>query len=251
MKKSMLMLSVMLLLASATGSQATLIDLGPGSFTALAPVITFDEVTLGTTNPTYNFPALTGLGNVSVSFGGFFKGQAATGGSVVTLSDNTPLTGVYPVLDPNAPLTTTVNDSAPGATSPVLSGTPTFNGPISVLFSVPVAGVGLKGGFFDAEHATAIEAYDSLGGVLGRITNSVKGFEFYGLGDSTGLNVIAGISFFITGSEPYGFQIDNLTFGAKNVINAPIDPVPEPTTFLLLGMGLTVLAGANRMKIKK
>ena len=31
----------------------------------------------------------------------------------------------------------TVTDGAPGATSPTLSGQPTFSGPISVLFSKP------------------------------------------------------------------------------------------------------------------
>jgi len=117
----------------------------------------------------------------------------------------------------------------------VLSGSPTFNGPIAVLFSAPVAGVGLKGGFFDAVHSTTIEAYDSTGASLGSITNSVTGFEFYGLADSTGDNVIRGISFYITGNEPAGFEIDNLTFGAADVINVG---VPEPGSCALLAAGL-------------
>ncbi len=225
-------------------SYAALIDLGPGSFTPAAPVITFSEVALGTVNPVYNFTALPGLGNVTVSFGGFFNGQAATGGFPVTLSDTTP-TGPL-ALNPLAPSTKTVNDGA-STTSPVLSGTPTFNGPISVLFSVPVAGVGLKGGYFDALHSTTIEAYDANGNSLGSITNSVTGFEFYGLADSTGANVIKGISFYITGSEPAGFEIDNLTFGAADVI-VPVNPVPEPTAFILLAMGLLGVARFVRSK---
>jgi hypothetical protein len=218
-------------LLTTGGASATLVNLGPGSFTPAASVITFSEVPVGTVNPTYNFTALPGLGNVTVSFGGFFQGQAITGGFPVTLSDNTPSNPL--ALQPGT--ATTVNDGAPGATSPVLSGSPTFNGPIAVLFSTPVAGVGLKGGFFDAAHSTTIEAYDLTGASLGSITNSVTGFEFYGLADSTGANVISGISFYITGNEPAGFEIDDLTFGAASVIN--ID-VPEPGSFALLAAGL-------------
>ena len=35
----------------------------------------------------------------------------------------------------------------------------------------------------------------------------------------SGGNVIAGISFFITGAEPSGFTIDNLTFGSAAEVN--------------------------------
>jgi hypothetical protein len=246
MKKGILILFAILFLASATGSHAGLVNLGPGSFTPLASVITFSEQPLNTNNPIYNFAGLPDLGSVTVTFGGYFVGQAASGGFPDTLSDSTPNIGVALALDAGAPKTFITNDGA-NPTSPVLSGTPTFNGPISVLFSQPVAGVGLDGGYFNAIGATTIEAYDPLGNVLGSIVNSQLGIEFFGLADSTGNNTIAGISFFITGNEPAGFAIDNLTFGAKSAINL----VPEPATLLLLGVGLTVLGGASRRKIKK
>jgi hypothetical protein len=240
--KSLLVLSVaaVCLLASAP-AHATLVDLGPGSFTPAAPVITFSEVPLGTNNPVYSFVALPGLGNVTVSFRGNFLGQAQGGGYPVTLIDSTPSNPL--TLDLSSTAYTT-NDGA-NPTSPVLSGTPIFNGPVSVLFSSPVAGVGLTGGYFDGISGTTIEAYDALGNVLGSITNSQLGLEFYGLADSSGQNVISGISFFITGSEPAGFAIDNLTFGAGGQIH---DLVPEPVTMAGMLLGVSSLIGYVRRR---
>lgn len=236
--KLSLLVSLGLLMITAIApidSHAALINAGPGSFTPLATQITFGEIALGTQNPVYNFTGLTGLGDVTVSFGGNFLGQTATGGSVSTLNPHTPTLGQPLALDPTAPVTFTANDGASDS-NPILSGTPLFNGPISVLFSVPVAGVGLKGGYFNTIGATSIEAYDSLGNVLGSITNSVLGFEFYGLVDSTGLNVISGISFFITGDEPAGFAIDNVTFGAAGG-GGVVVPLPPSILFLASGLG--------------
>ena len=230
----------------ATDARAALIDLGPGSFTPLTSAITFQEVALGTVNPTITFSGVPTLGNVTVSFAGHFIGQAAGGTPTVTLTDHTP-TGPL-TLDAAAPDTVTVDDTATSS-SPVLSGTPTFNGPISILFSVPVSAVGLTAGFFDVINSTTIEAYDANGNTLGSITNSVADFESYGLADSAGGNVIKGISLFITGDEPFpfGFAIDNLTFGAEEVVNPT--PVPEPATLLLLGSSAAgLLAVARRRK---
>lgn len=225
-------------------AQAQLLNLGPASFTALAPVITFDGM-LGQVNPSFNYMGIPGLGNITVSFAGAFAGQTVTGGGVKTLTGSP--TG--PLTLNTAVQTVVVNDGAPGATSPVLSGSPTFNGPISVLFSQSVAAVGLKGGFFDAVGATTIAAFDAMGVFLGSITNSVTGFEFYGLATASGLNQIAGISFYITGNEPAGFQIDNLTFGSvEQLEDPPVGAVPEPISMVLLGTGLVGIGAVRRRR---
>ena len=78
--------------------------------------------------------------------------------------------------------------------------------------------------------------------MLGSITNSVTGIEFYGLATANGANSIAGIAFFITGNEPAGFAIDNVTFGSVNVLVNPPGVVPEPESFALLAVGLAGLA---------
>jgi len=120
---------------------------------------------------------------------------------------------------------------------------PTFNSPISIFFSEPVAAVGLDGGFFDAVGSTTIEAYDSNGNSLGTITNTQTNIEFYGLFDSGGSN-ISGISFYITGNEPAGFAIDNVTFGTADVVVG----TPEPASLALFGLGLAALGAARRRR---
>lgn len=240
---------VLSLLAALTVSSgvagAQLVNLGPGAFVPSAPKITFDEVAVGTINPVYSFSGLDVLGDITVSFGPSFVGQTVTGGFPKTL------TGL-----PSGPLTLntggtdvvkTVTDGAPGATSPVLSGDPIFNGPISIYFSKAVAGVSLKGGFFDAIGGVTIAAFASDGGLLGSITNSATGFEIYGLADASGANVIRGISFYITGPEPAGFQIDDVQFGtARDLV--PGTTVPEPSSVILLGTGLLGLGAAYRRR---
>ena len=195
-----------------------LVRLDSGSFTNLATSITFD--TVGTVNPSYS-QSVTGIGTVNVTTGGWFVGQL--GGQlpgqsgVTTLVDNTPTAASPLTLDATADQTYITTDSA-SPTSPILSGTPEFNGPISVRFSTPVSGVALTGGYFNAVGSTYIEAYDTNGTVLGRVTNTLIGIEFFGLAMSTGEKRIAGISFYISANEPAGFGIDNLTFGSNTTI---------------------------------
>ncbi len=238
----------------STGPQG-LVRIGPNSFTPAATTVVFSEAghPIGETNPVYNFTNVPTFGTMDVSFGGHFVGQSATNGNPNTLLDNTP-TGPLQ-LDPAAPNVSIVTDAS-NATSPVLSGTPTFNGPISVLFSTPVAAVALDGGFFNAVGGVSIEAYAADGTVLGRVTNTATGIETFGLADASGANVIAGISFFVTGNEPFGFGIDNLRFGSSNEVLLPgggagilVENFASPTVLnnIVAGLdtGIIVRNGSN------
>lgn len=233
-----LLLVLVILFAFALNANAALIGLDAGSFTPAASVITFSENALGTVNPVYDLGTVTDP--FSVSFGGYFIGGLGT-----------PTPGAALSFDAASPNTYIVSDGA-NPTSPVLSGTPRFNGPVAVLFSDDVAAVGLDGGYFDAIAGTTIEAYDRLGNILGAVTNSELGIEFFGLGDDSGNALIAGIQFYITGNEPAGYAIDNLTyaFDFEGYHPPNVDPVPEPSTILLMGIGLAGLAGYSRKRAK-
>lgn len=212
---------------------------GPGvvridetAFQAGSGLLTFSEFPLGSSNPVYA-PGDYGGGATSpnVSFGGFFAGQmlgdagtcpagAALTGCVIG-SASAPLT-----LDPASPPTSIVNDSA-NPTSPVLSGSPLFNGPIAILFDTDQAGVGLEGGYFDDMGGVAITAYARDGTVLGSVVNEEIGIEFLGLVTADGSNRIAGLLFSLVGAESAGFAIDNVHFGTAGVV---VPPGPGPGT---------------------
>jgi hypothetical protein len=230
---------------ASSAADAQLVRLGPGAFTAAAPTITFSEQPVGTVNPIYTFASVPDLGIVTVSFAGAFNGQTVTGGFPLTLSGSpsNPL-GL------NTSVITRIVTDASNSTSPVLSGDPTFNGPIVIFFSQPVAAVALDGGFFNAIGATSITGFDVLGNALGSFTNSALGIENYGFADASGNNVISGLAFYITGEEPAGFAIDNVQFGAASVVTIPGTVTPEPSTVVLFATGLIGVAAAARRRRK-
>lgn len=233
MKKSLL-LGIAIALVFAVNANASLIRLGNGSFTPAASVITFSETgyPINTVNPVYN------AGGINITFDGYFVGGLGT-----------PTVGQPLALDAASADTFITTDGA-NPTSPVLSGTPRFNGSIAILFSQNVAAVGLDGGYFDNIASMSIGAYDRLGNFLGAVTNTQTGIEFFGLGDNSGNAVIAGIQFYISGYEAAGYAIDNLTFALDGGGYDPPNGVPEPASLLLIGLGLIGIAGL-RKKIRK
>src|SRR5690606_15342513 len=109
-------------------------------------------------------------------------------------------------LDPSSPNTFITGDGA-NPTSPVLSGSPLFSGPIAVLFDIDLAGVGFSGGFFDAVGSTGITAFARDGSLLGTVSNFGLGIDFLGLVTDDGTAQIAGVFLDLVGAEPAGFAI--------------------------------------------
>jgi hypothetical protein len=217
-------------------ANAAVIRINESAFTPQAGLITFSEFALNTFNPTYT-PATYGggPGAPTVTFGGFFTGQSL--GDASTCPPGAALTGCVigtprgPLaLDPTSPNTFITEDGS-NPTSPVLSGSPIFDGPVSILFDTDLAGVGLEGGFFDDIGSTAITAFARDGSVLGSVTNTTTGIEFLGLVTDDGQNKIAGLQFSLVGNESAGFAIDNLRFGRAGQVEPPTG-IPEPTTIL-------------------
>lgn len=242
------------LLAGSLSAQAGIIKIDQSAFIAGSGQITFGEFAVGTVNPVYN-PANYGggAGAPIVNFGGWFNGQsnggAVCGGAAtgcVVGSPSGPLS-----LAAGSPVTSIVDDSA-NPTSPVLSGTPIFNGSIAILFSTNLAGVGLDGGFFDAIGGTAITAFARDGALIGQVTNTRNGIEFLGLVTDDGSERIAGLLFSLVGAEPAGFGIDNVRFGRAGQVVVP-NPggggrVAEPASLALLGLGVLGLMLTRRRR---
>ncbi|MCB0839145.1 MAG: T9SS type A sorting domain-containing protein [Bacteroidetes bacterium] len=100
-------------------------------------------------------------------------------------------------------------------TSPVLSGTPRFQGSITGTFVEPgttnptvVQAFMFDAGYFDEYGSTRIEWFDPEGKKLGQRINSILGIEtFYIEGGN-----IASWKISIVADEPFGFAIDNVSF---------------------------------------
>ena len=241
-----LLASVSLLVAVGAGAtaEAAVVRVEAANFIAGAGLITFSEFGNGTINPVYT-PEVYGGGanSPTVTFGGFFAGQslsanagvdcpgAAATGCVV----GTP-TGSL-ALDPASPGTSITGDGA-APNSPVLSGSPLFDGPIALLFSQDQFGVGFDAGFFDNIASTGITAFARDGSLLGTVSNIGLGIEFLGLVSANA--DIAGVFLDLVGTENAGFAIDIIRFGVRGQVIDPIDPMPP----IPLPAGLPLLAGA-------
>jgi hypothetical protein len=235
-------------------ANAGVIRVSEGDFVAGSGLITFSEAgfPLGTVNPTY-LPANYGggAGSPTVTFDGYFAGQAL--GTVATCPAGAAVSGCV-VGNPTGPLSlaaaspnTFIAGDGANPTSPVLSGTPQFNGPIAIFFDTDVTGVGLVGGFFNAIGGTSIKAYSRSGALLGSVTNTGLGIEFLGLVSDTGTNEIAGLLFSLVGPEPAGFAIDNVRFGTVGQVIVP-GAVPEPSSIVLALSGLALILARKRFR---
>ena len=229
-------------------AHASIIQIGQSAFQPTAGLITFSEFPLGTINPVYT-PATYGggAGSPTVTFGGYFLGQSAGATNPGGCAAGAAVSGCVlgnptgPLaIDPTSPSTFIAGDGAQ-PTSPILSGSPLYNGSIAIKFSTPQAGVGLSGGYFDAPNSTAITAYDINGNVIGSVTNDQTGVEFLGLVTSDKSATISGLLFSLVGDEPYGFDVDNIQFGVGGQIVVPT--VPLPASAPMFGAALLGLAG--------
>jgi hypothetical protein len=260
------------ILSTKTAS-AAIVQLSEDAFMAGAGLITFSEVPLGTENPVFAPSDYGGDATApTVSTGGFFTGfslsadaSADCPGAAATAclsgAADSPLS-----LDPDAPAVRTANDGATNVTdlaeSPVLSGTPIFNGPIALLFSEDQTGVGFVGGGFNAVGSTAITALARDGAILGSVVNtSAVGqgdpFEFLGLVTADGEPGIAGVFLDLVGAEPAGFGVDNIRFGQAGdimlppeVVEPPVGVIPVPAALPMLAavIGALGVAGARRRR---
>lgn len=253
--------SIVELLGTEAPKGGGIIRVSAANFVAGSGRITFSEFPLSTQNPTYP-PASYGgtAADPTVTFRGFFAGQAL--GVAATCPPGAALTGCV-VGTPSNPLTlalTSPNTSIVGdganPTSPVLSGSPTFNGPIAILFDRDLAAVGLDGGFFDSVGSTAITAFRRDGTVIGSVTNTGTGIEFLGLATASGSETIAGFLFSLVGAEAAGFAIDNVRFARAGQIVPPgaapsavTVPATTPWGLFILVIALLV-AGAAFVRLR-
>lgn len=245
--------AVAIAFAAAGSAQAVgIVRVTAADFVAGSGQITFSEFSQGTVNPSYT-PATYGggVGSPTVTFDGYFTGQSLSASpgvdcpgaaaSACVVGDPTgPLS-----LDADSPDTFITGDGA-NPTSPVLSGSPTFNGPIAVLFDSDQTGVGFDGGFFNAAGSTGITAFARDGSLLGTVSNTGLGIEFLGLVTSDGSAKIAGVFLDLVGAEPAGFAIDNLRFGVGKQVVIP--GVPEPSSWALMIGGFGLIGASMRRR---
>lgn len=206
------------------GSFGEVIRIDRNAFKPSAGLITFSEKRRGSRNPLYRPGDYGGEPNgITVTFAGFFQGQrlansaqcprgANRSGCIAGLP-SAPLT-----LMPNSPTTFIENDGS-NPRSPSLSGSPRFNGAVSIMFSRDIAGVGLVGGYFNAVRSTAIRVFDRNGNQIGGVKNLATGMEYLALVTSDGSERIAGLQFSLVGPEPAGYAIDDLSFAFASQIN--------------------------------
>ena len=110
-----------------------------------------------------------------------------------------------------------IADDGADPTSPALSGSPLYSGPIHGQFVDYYTGAqgtvktfSFDAGYFNSLHSTKITWYNAAGGVIGSETNAHLGYEHFNITSKT---PIASFTVAVVGQEASGFSFDNLKFG--------------------------------------
>jgi hypothetical protein len=196
--------------------------------------ITFGQIPIGS-YAYIPFAVSGGLyGGSDIVFGSYFAGQTLQGVDPVTIPEpSAPGQPLQLLYDSNNYVQITNDAASPN--NPVLAGGPiTFSQPVSILFTSPVAAVGLTAGYLDSLGTLTIDAYTADGKELGTVTSDQTGFEQFGL-IATGDTYISGLT--IQSTDPAGFGIDDVFLSAA---------VPEPAGIAILAVGLPALLRLRR-----
>ncbi len=109
-----------------------------------------------------------------------------------------------------------ISDDGADPTSPALSGTPLFNGPISAEFVTAsgepgtVKSFSLDAGYFNDKGSTKLTWYGADGQVLGSKLDKKIGYDHFSVKSDT---PIASFTMKEIGAEQSGFSMDNISFG--------------------------------------
>lgn len=107
-------------------------------------------------------------------------------------------------------------------TSPVLSGSPTFQGEIEGYFVNPddgttpmfISSFSLDAGNFDELETTRIQWFDRYGNKIGEVFNSELGIQHF---DINGIDIVSW-SIDVVTTDPAGFAIDNVDFDPNDLL---------------------------------
>jgi hypothetical protein len=211
--------------------------------------INFD--TFNMVNPTYTFQNVPTAGEMTVSFGTHFAGQTLSS-APNALSDVTPSAQL--ALDHSGGMTKTMFDLS-HPSGPVLgglTGNALFTTPLAILFDHGVNFVSFNLGHLDPGSPTLVEAYNRDGQSLGVFSGFPSGHTLVSLAESTGGNMIGGISVYVpeSGMDWEGFGLSNISFGVGEG-ETPV--IPEPATIvvwsLLGGFGFSAVWYQRRRQV--
>jgi hypothetical protein len=224
--------------ASSTSDAAVTLG-GPPSGASLYS-IEFEQ--FNQVNPTYTFTDVPQAGTLTVSFGTHFAGQTLSS-TPNALADTTPSGNL--ALDHSGPAVSKTLFDLSRPTGPVLgsaTGNMLFTSPLAILFDHAVNFVSFDLGHLDPGSPTMVQAFGSEGQSLGVFSGFPSGHSLVSLAESTGANVIGGISVYLPEDEMdwEGFALSDVSFGIGEG-ESPV--IPEPATVVVWSMLGTLAMG--------